>query len=454
MKSLGTLDYVIILIYLIATGLLGSSFYRRRSTAREYFLGGRSMSWLPVGISVIAADLSAITVMGTPAWAYSHNLELMWNSVGYLIVAPVVILVFVPFYSRLNLYTAYEYLERRFDLKVRLLTSVLFLTLRSMHVALVIYAPSIMFHLVTGLPVWQCIVFMGAFTTIYTTLGGIRAVIWTDVIQFSAVMTGLILIFCVCLDRVPSLPEAWHVASMSGRLKAFNFSTNPNELTSFWAAVLGGIVLCMGPLTTDQAVLQRLFTTKSSEDCRRSVILQALLVVPITLLLFMLGVVLYIFYQFYPARLAGLPQVDAILPMFAVRELPAGISGLVVACIFSASIAVMSAGINALTTATTIDFYQRVVRPNAPSTHYGVVGRIGTICWGTIATVLALFAGRLGDLALAYNRVSSVLSGPMLGIFLLATMTRRATAGGVLSGALAGGAVIWLVSSNTGWSFF
>ena len=199
MKSLGTLDYAIILIYLIATGVLGSSFYRRRSTAREYFLGGRSMSWLPVGISIIAADLSAITVMGTPAWAYSHNLELMWNSVGYLIAAPVVILVFVPFYSRLNLYTAYEYLERRFDLKVRLFTSLLFLVLRCMHVSVVIYAPSLMFHLLTGFPVWKCIVFMGAFTTIYTTLGGIRAVIWTDVIQFSAVMTGVILIFCVSL---------------------------------------------------------------------------------------------------------------------------------------------------------------------------------------------------------------------------------------------------------------
>ena len=241
---------------------------------------------------------------------------------------------------------------------------------------------------------------------------------------------------------------------MSGRLKTFNFSTNPNELTSIWAAVLGGIVLCMAPLTTDQAVLQRLFTTKSSQDCRRSLILQALLVVPITVLLFLLGVALYVFYHFHPDQLTGLRQADAIVPLFAVRELPAGISGLVVASIFSASIAVMSAGINALTTASTIDFYQRVVRPNAPSTHYGVIGRIGTVCWGTIATGLALFADRLGDLALAYNRVSSVLSGPMLGIFLLATMTRRASARGVLLGAIVGGIVIREVSSNTGWSFF
>ena len=454
MKGLASLDYAVIILYLLATGIFGSSFYERRSTAREYFLGGRSMSWLPVGISIIAADLSAITVMGTPAWAYSHNLELFWNSAGYLLVAPIVIIVFVPFYSRLNLYTAYEYLERRFDLKVRLLTSVLFLILRCMHVAVVIYAPALMFHLVTGFAVWKCIAFMGAFTTIYTALGGVKAVIWTDVIQFTAVMTGLVLILVASLTRVPTLAAAWRVAQEAGRLKSLNFSMDPSDLTAISPAVLGGIVLCMAPLTTDQAVLQRLFTTKSSQDCRRSIIIQALLVMPITFLLFVVGISLFSFYHFHPDRLAGLQQSDEILPLFAVRELPAGVSGLVIACIFSASIAVMSAGINALTTATTIDFYKRVLRPGASSTHYGSVGRTGTVFWGAMATFCALFANRLGDLALSYNRVSSVLSGPMLGIFLLATMTRRASATGALIGALSGAVVIGIVSGNTNWSFF
>jgi Na+/proline symporter len=214
------------------------------------------------------------------------------------------------------------------------------------------------------------------------------------------------------------------------------------------------MVLCMAPLTTDQAVLQRLFTTKSSEDCRRSIIIQAVLVMPITFLLFAVGITLFSFYHFHPERLAGLQQPDEILPLFAARELPAGISGMVIASIFSASIAVMSAGINALTTATTIDFYQRVLRPRAPSTHYGTVGRIGTVFWGAMATFCALFAGRLGDLALSYNRVSSVISGPLLGIFLLATLTRRATATGAVLGAVSGAVVISCVSGYTNWTFF
>ena len=131
MKQFATIDYVMVILYLVAITALGSSFYRRRTTQKEYFLGGRMMWWLPAGISIIAADLSAITVMGSPAWAFRNNLELVWHSAGYVLVAPLVILVFVPFYARLGLYTAYEYLERRFNLAVRLLASSLFLVLRA-----------------------------------------------------------------------------------------------------------------------------------------------------------------------------------------------------------------------------------------------------------------------------------------------------------------------------------
>jgi SSS family transporter len=455
LKGFATLDYVVVVAYVFAIAALGSSFYRRKTTSKDYFLGGRSMSWLPVGISIIAADLSAVTVMGSPAWGFGHNLELFWMGFGYLLVAPIVIFVFVPFYSGLNLYTAYEYLERRFDLNVRMVTSVLFLVLRGMHVAVVIYAPSLVINLVTGLPVWQCILFMGLFTTFYTTLGGMKAVIWTDVIQFCTVALGVLLIFFTALHRIDGgVATAYRTALEAGRLKMINASTDPRALTSIWAVLLGGAILTLAPLTTDQAILQRLFTTKSSQDCKQSVILQAILVVPITGLLYLAGTVLFVFYRLHPSRLEGLNSTDAVMPFFAIRELPSGISGLIIASIFAASMAVMSAGINALTTATTVDFYQRVFRPNETPEHYAAVGRIGTACWGTAVTVLALFAPYLGELALGYNRVSSFISGPLLGIFLLAVLTRRATALGSLLGALAGGLAVSWVLFRTEWSFF
>jgi SSS family transporter len=455
MRPFGTLEYALVLGYLLLVAGVGSAFYRKESTSKEYFLGGRSIAWLPVGISIMAADLSAISVMGTPAWGYSHNLELLVAVFGYPLVAVIVIYVFIPFYAGLNLYTAYEYLERRFDIRVRLLTSFLFQVLRGAHVALVIYAPSLVINLVTGLPVWKCILLMGLFTTFYTYLGGMKAVIWTSVIQFCTVMLGMTLILVFALRHIPGgLGVAYHTALDAGRLKLFNFATNPAELTSFWACFFGGMVLHLAPLATDQAILQSLFTTKSVKACNQSIITKAVLVIPTTLLLFLVGTALFVFYHFHSRQISKLTIDDAVMPFFAINTLPGPIAALIVAAIFAASMAVMSGGINSLTTATTIDFYKRLFRPHESPQQYTRVGRVGTACWGLGMTLLALCAGRLGALALAYNKVSSYISGPLLGIFLLATTTARTTATGSLIGAVTGSAVVACISLETHWSFF
>ena len=454
MKGFTHLDYAVVIVYLLAIAALGSSFYRRKSTAKDYFLGGKSISWIPAGISIVAADLSAITVMGSPAWSYSHNLQLIWMAMGYLLTAPIVIFVFIPFYARLNLFTAYEYLERRFNLSVRLITSALFQILRGAHVAIALYAPSLVVNLVTGIPVWQCVLYMGAFTTVYTTLGGMKAVIWTDVIQFFAISLGVI---CVCVAAITHIPagfgEAYHVAEQGGRLSVLNLSTNLSEVTSLWACLLGGSTIVLTTLTTDQAILQRLFTTKSTKDCTQSIILQALVNLPITLLLNGVGIALFVFYSYHRVSLTGLGDANAILPFFAVTQLPSGVSGLIIAAIFAASMGVMSAGINSLSTATTVDVYQRIFRPNESAEHYARAGRVGTVCWGVVCTVLALFAGKLGELALAFGKVSSFVCGPLLGIFLLGTMTKRTTSRGALIGGAVGAGTVLYLSSYTNWSF-
>ncbi len=455
MRQFSTIDYLMVISYMIGIAALGSSFYRRRSTARDYFLGGRTFSWLPAGISIVAADMSAITLMGSTGWAYKHNLQLAWMLCGYVLTAPVAIFVFVPFFSRLNLYTAYEYLERRFGLSVRLLASALFQLLRGGHVAIAIYGPALVINLLTGIPVWKCILLMGAFATFYTTLGGMKAVIWTDVIQFCTVVTGLTVISWTAIGHIPGgVTTIYDVARETGKLDALNLSTDPTELTSLWACLIGGCFLTLAPLATDQAVLQRMFTTRSPKDCRQSVLLQAVINPQVGVLLYLVGITLFVFYRLNQGRLTGLNDADAILPFFAVHELPVGISGLVIAAIFAASMTVMSAGINALTTATTVDFYQRLFRPNLASEHYAIVGRVGTLAWGVAVTCLALFAHHLGDLAIAYNRLSSLVSGPLLGVFLLGMTTRRATSRGALLGATAGIAAVTGVLLASRWSFF
>jgi solute:Na+ symporter, SSS family len=449
------LDYLVIAAYLGAISVLGSSFYRRRATTKEYFLGSRGFGWLPAGISIVAANTSAISLMGDSAWAFHHDFEFFWLSVGYVLMAPVVIRVFIPFYASLDLYTAYEYLEKRFGLSVRLVASGLFQLLRGVHIAIAIYAPSLIINVVTGLPLWECVIFMGLLTTAYTTLGGMKAVIWTDVIQFSAVCIGILAVLIVALHRIPGgLSAAYHIAAAAGRLRLFNFSTNPNVLTSFWACLIGGCILSLAPLTTDQSVLQRLFTTKSAKDSEQSVWLNAWIGVPMEVGLLWIGALLWVYYHQHPGQLAGLKNGDTILAFFSVRELPTGLAGLLIASLFGASMGVMSAGINALSTATTIDFYARVFRPDRSDKHYANVGRIFTACWGLAGTTMALFAGHLGALALSFPHILSFVSGPILGIFLLGMLSRRTSSVGVLTGAAAGAMVVVVVSSETSWSFF
>jgi Na+/proline symporter len=205
---------------------------------------------------------------------------------------------------------------------------------------------------------------------------------------------------------------------------------------------------------TDQAYLQRYFATKSLKDGRKSVLLDALIVIPVDGLLFLLGTVLFVFYRFYPSHLAGLTNVDDILPFFVVRELGGVFSGLVIASIFAVSMAVMSAGINSLTTVTTVDFYQRLIRHNDPKANLVLVGRLGTLGWGTVATVAALFANRLGSLANAFNLINSFLGGPILGIFLLGMLSRKARANGTVLAGAAGLIAVWLASWKTPVSFY
>ena len=365
------------------------------------------------------------------------------------------IYLFVPFYSRINLYTAYEYLEQRFHLSVRLLCSALFQFLRCVHVAIAIYAPSIALSLVTGLPIEQCVLLMGVFTTLYTSFGGIRAVIWTDVLQFAIISLGIGLVFVIALGRIPGgWAECWKLASEAGRLRIWNATLDPTSTTSVWACVIGGTTLTLASLATDQALIQRLFTTRSERDSAQSIWTNAILGTPMLVVLSLIGTVLFAFYRLHPERTQGLPSSDAILPLFAVRELPSLASGLVIAAIFAASMAVMSAGINSLATATTIDFYRRLWRPGISAEQQAQFGRWLTLIWGITATLLGLFMGRLGDLAVAYSRVNSFVGGPMLGIFLLGILSVRATTTGAIAGAAAGIIAVAALAALTRVSFF
>lgn len=413
------------------------------------------MSWLPVTISVVASDASAITLLGSPGYAYAYDIKLIFYILGYTVAAWLVIVIFLPFYCRLKLYTAYEYLEQRFDLRVRCIASALFLFICGAHVSIAMYAPALVLTLVSHMPLHASILFMGIVVTLYTTMGGIRAVIWTDVMQFCIVVTGIIFTFFFTISRVNGgLAAISQIGAQYGKWRLWDFSLNPASSTTFWAMFVGGTFLALATTGTDQAVLQRYFTAKSEQECRRSLMAYSIILIPFNCALLFIGVFLFAFYHQHPELIKGLPGADSVLAYFVVHQLPRLLGTLLTASIFAASMGVMSAGINSLSTCSVVDFYRRIWRREASDAEYVRAGRIFTVLWGSTATIGALYAGRLGTLSLAFGKIQGFVGGVMLGIFLLGIFSHRANAVGAVVGSVIGMFCVSYFAFWTDVSFF
>jgi SSS family transporter len=298
MGLLSISDVVVILFYFSLVTITGSWFYRNDADMRAYLLGSKGMRWLPVALSILAADTSAISYLGYPGWSFRENLKLNQNIFTYLFAIPLVMWVFLPVYSRGNLYTAYQYLEQRFDFRVRLLTSLLFLTVRGAHVAIIIYAPALVMAEVMDIPIRLSVLMVGLLTTFYTTMGGIKGVIWTDTIQVMTVFVGFTAVALSALHHVPGgIVEVLHTGRAFGKFEFVDFSFNLDKIDNSWAILIGGTILCLQSMGTDQAVLQKYFTTKSRKETSKALLLYGATIIPFISLLSILGVVLFVFYS-------------------------------------------------------------------------------------------------------------------------------------------------------------
>lgn len=455
MAKLSILDYGVIALYLIGIVMLGGYFYRQQRDTTDYFLAGRSMGWLSVALSMAATDISAITFMGVPAFAYQRNLTIVFGIFTLPLVAPIIITIFLRFYHVLKVSTAYEYLELRFNPWVRSVASLLFILWREGWLAAAIYAPALAVSQVTGMSLLFCILTMGIGSTIYTALGGMKAVIWTDVVQWGVMVVGVVSIAAALLHGFQgSLSEIWRIAGEGGRTAMLEFSFDPTLETSFWAVIIGSFMLNLTAYGTDQVILQRYLTTKNLSEGKRSIIANALNQVPFVLLLYLVGVGLYAFYRKYPARLDPSIQPDRIIPFFVVTELPSGLSGLIIAAIFAATMSSISSGINSVTTATIVDFYRRHVKPRAPEQHYLNASRYWSVIWGSVATIVALNVNRLGTILQIIWKIQGFFSGVLLAIFLLGMLTRRANWQGAVFGGTIGIATVSFVGHFTNISYF
>ncbi|HJT77275.1 MAG TPA: sodium/solute symporter [Gemmataceae bacterium] len=467
--SLKPLDLAVFALYMLLLVGVGVAFARRQKGLRSYLLADQNIHWIIVAISVLAALFSGITYLGAPTESYFNDLSYLWVIASFFLATPITTLVFLPFFRRLNLYTAYEYLERRFDRRLRRLASALFVLRVTFYLALAVYAPALAVVEITGWPLWLCVTLTGLAATAYTTLGGMKAVIWTDSVQFLVLCGGIVLILAFAVAAVPGgLPAAWQLAAAKGRTRFVHLDLDPTVRITVWGALLGGTCHNLVQMVTDQISVQRYLTARSLAECQRALWLKLAVTLPLVALFYLTGTILFGYYQAYPGRAPVLDAAghvvtraecaadapprpldqgrDRLLPFFVVRQLPTPLPGLLIAAVFGATMAVVSAGINALATATLMDFGLAGGEARRSERQQFLLARALTVVFGILALLLALVIGRLGTLVEATVSIMGLFGGPLLGVFFLGVLSRRANGNGALAGAAAGAVAGFLVA--------
>ena len=533
------IDWTIIGIYLAWMVRDGVRLARRAKELEGFFLGGRSLPWWAAGLSVMATQLSAITMIGTTGQGYVDGMRFLQYYYALPVAMVILCVTFVPFFHNARVFTAYEYLERRFDAKTRALTSLLFLISRSMSLGVVLSAPAVVFAVMLGISVTQAVLLTAVPTITYTMFGGVQAVAWNDVKQIVLVVSALVAAVVILVVKLPadvSIGNALSVAGAAGRLVTFDFSFDLTNRYTFWSGTIASLFLFLSYFGTDQSQVQRYLTTPSVDQARGSLLVSAYWKIPLQALVLLVGVFLFLFYLFGPsklifdartdanmregprsvdyaalerrfeaaaasrsaaasvmsrARTAGDEQqfaaasaefkareaearavrdetlglirettgdrnyndVNYVFPTFITSQLPAGLVGLLIAAILAAAMSAVGGELSAVSTASVIDFYRRFVRAEATDAHYLLVSRIATAFWGVFASIVAVWAIELGSLIEVVNRFGSYFYGSILGVFILATGFKRATANGAFVGLIAGMTCVGLAATYTNVAF-
>jgi solute:Na+ symporter, SSS family len=519
-------DWFVVVAYvgwIIIDGLRRS---KHTDQIEGYLLASRSLPWWAVGLSVMATQMSAVTIVATTGLAYSTGLRFIQNYLGLPLAMVILSLTVVPFFTRARVYTAYEYLEQRFDARTRSLASFLFLVGRAMSLGVTLAAPAVVMSTILGWTLPVTVMAICVPMIAYTTIGGVQAVAWTDVKQMFIVVGGMSAAVAILLYGIlqhVSFGQAIHLAGATGRLQAIDFRFNLTETYTFWSGMIGGLFLMLSYFGCDQSQVQRYLSAKSIDEARQSLMLTAYVKIPLQLLILAAGVLVFVFYLFqappmlfnrvHDAEVAAGPQaaqyaalqrsfdrevatrreaatrddrsaflasdarlktireqaagvvreasgderfndINYVFPTFITTHMPIGLVGLMIAAIFAAAMSASGGELNSLATVTIIDFYRRHFVTDAPDSHYLLASKLATAFWGLFACIVAMYAANQGSLIEVVNRYGSFFYGSLLGVFILAILTRRATAAGAFWGLISGMVVVLTVAFELPWIAF
>jgi solute:Na+ symporter, SSS family len=452
---LAALDVAILAVYLAGITLFGIRFRRGQHNIRDYFLGSNSAPWWALMLSIVATETSTLTIVGTPALAYGGNATFLQLVLGYVVGRVLLAAVFIPRFFLGHFYTAYQLIEKRFGARTKSAAALMFLVTRALAEGVRVAAVAMVVKIAFSTGQLASIVVVVVLTLIYTWEGGMKAVIWTDVIQTMIYLGGSLAAFLLILHR---LPGGWdtvtQVAAATGnklRVWDFHFSLFDAAHTyTFWSGLVGGTFLTLASHGTDQTIVQRLLAARSQRESQAALLGSAVVVFVQFALFLALGVMLYVFH--------GAPQVvaggsyDAVFPTFIVTQMPVGLRGLVLAAIFAVAMSNASGSLNSLAASSVVDFRlfrRKQLSDDDPGDAARTLrlSRWMTLAWGAVLLVLGTV--HWGPLLVAGLSIASITFGSLLGVFLLSFFNPRATASGALAGMATGLVVMLYVTFET-----
>ena len=428
--SFGTLNWVTLLVYLGGLVFVGFLCAKGTQSTNDFYLGGQSIPWWAAGMSIFGTTLSAITYLALPARVYGTSWSVILLNAGILIVAPLIVYAYIPRLRKLNAVTAYEFLEVRFDLGLRLFGSASFIIFQLFRMGVVVFLPALALAAVTGFNLTLCILLMGLIATVYTVFGGIKAVIWTDVIQVVVLIGGALLaLILISLNLDGGFSSLILLGKEAGKFEmpAIRWSWASD---SFMVLIMGAIFSnALVPYTSDQAVVQRYLTTSSEKEAQKAVWTNALLAIPATLIFSVMGIALFVFYKSNPELLGPLQKNDQILPWFVAHQMPAGLAGLVIAGVFAAAMSSLDSSMHSICTAVSNDFVGRFKKVWSDQNQLRFA-RTLVACLGVLGTGAALImstidTGHIFDFLIG---LMGLIGSPLAGLFLLGLFIKRAAA--------------------------
>lgn len=521
---MSNLDWVVLCVTLLFIALYGMWKSRGMKNIDGYLLADKKLPWYHVGLSVMATQASAITFLSAPGLAYSDGMRFVQFYFGLPLAMIVICMVFIPMFKKMNVFTAYEYLEGRFDSKTRSLTAFLFLLQRGLSTGITIYAPSIILSTILNVDIVYTTFIMGGIVILYTVYGGTKAVSYTQMLQMAIIFSGLFAAAYMVVDMLPAnvgFGDALHIAGKMGKLNAIDTQFDLSNKYNIWSGIIGGFFLQLSYFGTDQSQVGRYLTGKSVTQSRLGLVMNGLVKIPMQFFILLIGVLVFAFYQFntppvffnsvevsqikesqyaeafneqeklfedvhanrqqYVLGLVDALDADDeakvdemrtalqdskaqekvvkdsavsliaanniladkndsnyIFLSFVTKYLPHGLIGLLIAIIFLAAMGSTASGLNSLASTFIVDFYKRFGKKGRSEKSDLNASRWATVAWGLFCMIVALYAGKLGNLIEAVNILGSLFYGVILGIFIVAFFAKKVNGSAVFYGAIIG----------------